>query len=154
MHPHFFSAYRSRFHSIKLAFWQILLGVLNSHNSCRDWKIHRLYDPQSKHLHSLSNLLIRPRKQGARELCRVSLSSEFFLFFATGVTFSQDFSLDLLVERCDRHWVLLERDQAPCTNKNNSYLFHASIFMTFLHLHNNWLHHDHLETGFGINDRP
>ena len=26
-----------------------------------------------------------------------------FLFFATGVTFSQDFSLDLLVERCDRH---------------------------------------------------
>ena len=32
------------------------------------------------------------KKKGARELCRVSLS------FATGVTFTQDFSLDLLVE--------------------------------------------------------
>ena len=45
-----------------------------------------------------NKLLIRPRKQGARELCLISLSSEFFLFFATGVTFTQDFSVDLLVE--------------------------------------------------------
>ena len=133
VHPHLFSAYRSRIHSIKLTFWQILLGVLNSHKNVVPEKFidSMIREARICILYQIAHSTEEARRW---EIMPCKSIVRIFLFFHHGLTFTQDFSLDLLVEWCDRHWVLLERHQAPCTNKNNSCLFHASIFITFLHL--------------------